>query len=260
MVKGVKRNYEGLPVSDEDRDFARGLVIHEDSGLIAFNKPPGLPVQTRNPDDRTLDRLMAAFARSNGKRPRLVHRLDAQTSGVIVAAKTQPAAAILSRAFAERLVEKTYLAVVTGSPLAEGETEFAMPLTRHIARPGLELMRAARPGDKASQAAVTRWRMLASSGPVHLLCVAPQTGRMHQIRAHLSIAGRPILGDPYYGGASTLKGEPVPRLMLHAFKLDTPHPTAGGRIVLSAPPPDDFLAVLSAEGLAMPADLASGAG
>lgn len=258
MTKGVKRNYEAMPVSPEDAAYVRALVIHDDSGILAFNKPSGLPVQTRNPDDRTLDRLLAAFARSNGKRPRLVHRLDAQTSGVIVAGKTQPAAAALSRAFAERLVTKTYLAVVTGSPFAPGEIEFAMPLTRHIARPGLELMRAARPGDHNSQSAVTRWRVLSSSGSTHLLAVEPQTGRMHQIRVHLSIEGRPILGDPYYGGASALKGEPVPRLMLHAASLDLPHPTAGGRIVLNAPPPADFLAVLSAAGLEMPADLAFG--
>jgi RluA family pseudouridine synthase len=256
MTKGVKRNYEEMPVSDEDAAYVRGLVIRDDSGIIAFNKPSGLPVQTRNPDDRTLDRLMAAFARSNGKRPRLVHRLDAQTSGVIVAAKTKPAAAALSEAFAERQVSKTYLAVVTGSPLPEGETEFSMPLARHIARPGLELMRAARPGDQNSQAAVTRWRVLSSNGQTHLLSVEPQTGRMHQIRVHLSIEGRPILGDPYYGGASTLKGEPVPRLMLHAASLDLPHPTAGGRIVLNAPVPADFLSVLSAAGLDLPPDLA----
>ena len=130
MTKGVKRNYESLPVSEDDAAFVRGFVIHEDSGIIAFNKPSGLPVQTRNVEDRTLDRLMAAFARSNGKRPRLVHRLDAPTSGVIVAAKTQPAAAALSQSFADRLVDKTYLAVVTGSPLPEGVTEFSMPLTR----------------------------------------------------------------------------------------------------------------------------------
>ncbi|OYW42499.1 MAG: hypothetical protein B7Z38_04860 [Rhodobacterales bacterium 12-64-8] len=272
----TKRNYEDMPISDADRDYVRGLVIHEDSGLLAFNKPSGLPVQTRNPDDRTLDRLMAAFAKSNGKRPRLVHRLDAQTSGVIVAGKTQPAAAAMSAAFAERLVSKTYLAIATGSPFPPGETEFSMPLTRHIARPGLELMRAARPGDQNSQAAVTRWQVLASAGGVHLLSVEPQTGRMHQIRVHLSIEGRPILGDPYYGGAATVKGEPgrpilgdpyyggaatvkgepVPRLMLHAASLDLPHPTAGGRIVLKAPLPADFLAVLSAAGLDLPADLA----
>src|SRR5262249_3393992 len=91
-----RRNYEQQQISDEDRAFVRSLVIHEDAAVLAFDKPSGLPVQTRNPDDRTLDRLMAAFAKSNGKRPRLVHRLDAQTSGVIVAAKTQPAAAALS--------------------------------------------------------------------------------------------------------------------------------------------------------------------
>lgn len=256
MTKGVKRNYEAMPVSDEDAAYVRSFVIHDDSGILAFNKPAGLPVQTRNVDDRTLDRLLAAFARSNGKRPRLVHRLDAQTSGVIVAGKTQPAAAAMSEAFAERLVTKTYLAIVTGSPMPPGETEFSMALSRHIARPGLELMRAARPGDQASQSAVTRWRVLASTGSTHLLSVEPQTGRMHQIRVHLSIEGRPILGDPYYGGAATLKGEPVPRLMLHAAKLDLPHPTAGGRIVLNAPPPADFLAVLAAAGMEMPADLA----
>jgi 23S rRNA pseudouridine955/2504/2580 synthase len=257
VTKGQKRNYEELPVSEEDAAFVRGLVIRDDSGILALNKPSGLPVQTRNPDDKSLDRLMAAFARSNGKRPRLVHRLDAQTSGVIVAGKTQPAAAAMSQAFAERLVSKTYLAIVTGSPFPDGETEFSMPLSRHIARPGLELMRASRPGDQNSQAAVTRWRVVASNGSTHLLKVEPQTGRMHQIRVHLSIEGRPILGDPYYGGAGTLKGEGVPRLMLHAASLDLPHPTAGGRVTITAPVPDDFRAVLSAAGLEMPPDLAS---
>jgi len=118
-------------------------------------------------------------------------------------------------------------------------------------------MRAARPGDQNRQAAVTRWQMLASNGSTHLIRVEPQTGRMHQIRAHLSIEGRPILGDPYYGGAGTLKGEAVPRLMLHALSLDLPHPTAGGRVLIQAPMPEDFLAVLSAAGLELPADLAS---
>lgn len=260
MIKGEKRNYEATPVSEEDQAYVRALVIHEDSAVLAFNKPSGLAVQTRNVEDRTLDRLMAAFARSNGKRPRLVHRLDAQTSGVIVAAKTQPAAAALSQAFAERLVSKTYLALVTGSPFPNAETEFSMALSRHIARPGLELMRASRPGDQKSQSAVTRWRVLASNGHAHLLSVEPLTGRMHQIRVHLSIEGRPILGDPYYGGAGTLKGEPVPRLMLHAASLEIPHPTAGGHIVINAPPPADFVGVVRAAGLEMPSDLALNAG
>lgn len=248
-----KRQYEKQAVSEEDRAFARSLVIHEDAAVLAFDKPPGLPVQTRNPDDRTLDSLLAAFARSNGKRPRLVHRLDAQTSGLIVAAKTQPAAAALSAAFAGRDVAKTYLAIVSGPAFTSPAGAIDTPLARYKPKPELELMRAARPADIKPQPALTRWRVLSSAGNTHLLELTPETGRMHQLRAHLSIAGRPILGDPYYGGAATLKGEPVPRLMLHAHALDLPHPS-GGRLVLKSQPPKDFLAVLSVAGL----DLASG--
>jgi 23S rRNA pseudouridine955/2504/2580 synthase len=254
MTKGVKRNYEELPVSPEDAAYVRGFVIHEDSGIIAFNKPSGLAVQTRNPEDRTLDRLMAAFARSNGKRPRLVHRLDAQTSGVIVAARTQPAAAALSAAFAGRDVAKSYLALVTGPAFDAAEGEIDAPLARYRQKPELELMRAARPGDDA-QSALTRWQVLASAGTTHLVQLEPRTGRMHQLRVHLSILGRPILGDPYYGGQATLRGAPVPRLMLHAWKLDLPHPS-GERLKLNARAPKGFLAVASVAGLdlALPSD------
>jgi 23S rRNA pseudouridine955/2504/2580 synthase len=245
---GKKRNYEAMPVSAEDVDYVRALVIHDDPAVLALNKPAGLPVQTRNPDDKTLDRLLAAFAKSNGKRPRLVHRLDAQTSGVIVAGKTQPAAAALSQAFATRDVSKIYLALVTGAAFNGSSGEIDAALTRHIARPGLELMRTARPGDQKPQSALTRWRIVASAGQSHLLELSPETGRMHQLRAHLSIIGRPILGDPYYGGAASLKGEPVPRLMLHAWKLDLPHPS-GERLALRADPPADFRFVAAAAGL-----------
>jgi 23S rRNA pseudouridine955/2504/2580 synthase len=243
-----KRNYEGLQISDEDRAFMRGLVIHDDPVVLAFNKPSGLPVQTRNPDDRTLDSLLAVFAKSNGKRPRLVHRLDAQTSGVIVAARTQPSAAFLSAAFAGRDVEKTYVAIVSGAPFEAATGEIDAPLARYKARPELELSRVARPGDQKPQDARTLWQVLASREDVHLVQLAPQTGRMHQLRAHLSHIGRPILGDPYYGGAGTLKGRPVSRLMLHAAKLTLPHPDSS-RLTLEAPIPEDFGMLLSAAGL-----------
>jgi 23S rRNA pseudouridine955/2504/2580 synthase len=243
------------PLTDADIAFVRSLVIHEDAALLAFDKPSGLPVQTRNPDDRTLDMLLAAFAKSNGKRPRLVHRLDAQTSGVIIAGRTQPAAASLSAAFAGRDVIKTYLAIVSGPAFDAAEGEIDATLARYRPKPELELMRAARPGDQKPQAALTRWRVLASQGTTHLLLLTPETGRMHQLRAHLSIAGRPILGDPYYGGAASLKGEPVPRLMLHAESLELPHPL-GGRLALKSPPPKDFQAVLSVAGISHAPDLA----
>jgi tRNA pseudouridine32 synthase/23S rRNA pseudouridine746 synthase len=144
-------------------------------------------------------------------------------------------------------VAKTYLALVTGPALDAAEGEIDAPLARYRQKPELELMRAARPGD-AAQSALTRWRVLASAGTTHLVELAPRTGRMHQLRVHLSIIGRPILGDPYYGGQTTLRGEPIPRLMLHAWKLDLPHPS-GERLTLKARTPKDFLAVASVAGL-----------
>lgn len=227
------------PLSAEEDAFVRSLVIHEDAAMLAFSKPPGLPVQTRNPDDRTLDMLLRAFEKSNGKRPRLVHRLDAQTSGVIVAARTQPAAAALSEAFAKRQVEKRYLALVGGQIGDETSGVIDAPLARYRARPELELMRVARPGDQKPQAAQTAWRELARAGTRQLLELRPRTGRMHQIRVHLASIGRPILGDVYYGGEATLSGDAIPRLMLHAWSLSGPHPEQGD-FDLRAPPPSDF--------------------
>jgi 23S rRNA pseudouridine955/2504/2580 synthase len=244
----ARRTYDSDAPSPEDVAFARSLVIHEDAAVLAFNKPAGLPVQTRNPDDRTLDSLMAAFARSNGKRPRLVHRLDAQTSGVILSAKTQPAAAALSAAFAGRDMQKSYLALATGAPFEAPSGRIETALARYRPKPELELMRAAREGDPGAQEAATGWRVLASTGHGSLLELTPETGRMHQIRVHLSLAGRPILGDPWYGGAATLRGEPVPRLMLHAARLRGPHP-AGGVFELSATAPDDFRRMAQLAGL-----------
>ncbi|MCA8906188.1 MAG: RluA family pseudouridine synthase, partial [Hyphomonas sp.] len=105
-----------LPVIEpEDVAYVRSLVIHEDASVIVFNKPSGLAVQGGGGIGRSLDGLFVAFAKSNGKRPRLVHRLDRGTSGVVIAARTQPAAARLSEEFATRRAKKTYLALVQGT-------------------------------------------------------------------------------------------------------------------------------------------------
>jgi len=242
------------PLTAEDQAFVRSLLIFEDEALLAFNKPGGLPVQTRNPDDRTLDMLLRAFERSNGRRPRLVHRLDAQTSGVILAARTQPAAAALSEAFAGRSVSKTYLCLASGPDLTTDEGEIDIPLARYRLRPELELMRAARPGDEDVKTAKTSWRRLASKGRFHLLSVRPQTGRMHQIRVHLSLIGYPIAGDPYYGGTSGIGNEAFERLMLHAYRLSAPHPS-GGRFGVHADPPADFSAALARAGLQLASEV-----
>ena len=219
------------------------MVLHEDNSLIAFNKPAGLAVQAGSGVALSLDDLMAAFAKSNGKRPRLVHRLDQGTSGVIVAARTQPVAAKLSEAFAGRDVQKTYLALVKGR-LPSAETGVADASLVKVEEGGKSRMIIARPDRKGAQAARTGWRVLARQDEFGLMQMAQETGRMHQIRVHLMSLGCPILGDALYGeGQAT-----APRLMLHAAKLDLAHPE-GERLVIEAPLPEDFCAAAAAAGL-----------
>ncbi len=239
----MTRNREIPAISAEDTALVRAMVLHEDNSLIAFNKPAGLAVQAGSGVARSLDDLMAAFAKSNGKRPRLVHRLDQGTSGVIVAAKTQPVAAKLSEAFAGRDVQKTYLALVKGR-LPPAESGVANAALVKVEESGKSRMILARPDRKGAQAARTGWRVLARHGEFGLMQIAPETGRMHQIRVHLMALGCPILGDALYGeGQAT-----APRLMLHASKLDIPHPE-GGRLVIDAPLPEDFRSAAEAAGL-----------
>ncbi len=239
----MTRNREIPAISSADIDFARSLVLHEDNSVIAFNKPAGLAVQAGSGVARSLDDLMAAFAKSNGKRPRLVHRLDQGTSGVIVAAKTQPVAAKLSEAFAGRDVQKTYLALVKGR-LPTAETGVADAALVKVEEGGKARMIIARPDRKGAQTARTGWRVLARNGEFGLMQMSPETGRMHQIRVHLMALGCPILGDALYGeGQAT-----APRLMLHAAKLELPHPE-GGKLVLEAPLPADFQSSAAAAGL-----------
>jgi len=239
----MTRNREIPAISAEDTAFVRAMVLHEDNSLIAFNKPAGLAVQAGSGVARSLDDLMAAFAKSNGKRPRLVHRLDQGTSGVIVAAKTQPVAAKLSEAFAGRDVQKIYLALVKGR-LPPAETGVIDAALVKVEESGKARMIIARPDRKGAQAARTAWRVIAREGAFALMQMSPETGRMHQIRVHLMSLGCPILGDALYGeGQAT-----APRLMLHAARLDLPHPE-GGKLVLEAPVPVDFRAVAEASGL-----------
>lgn len=232
-------------LSQADAAFARSLVIHEDAHVIAFNKPSGLAVQGGSGVTRSLEDLLAAFAKSNGKRPRLVHRLDRETSGVIVAARTKPAAAHLSEVFAGREAHKTYLAIVCGGAPAAREGEIELTLKK-TTRGGLDVMEVAPAG--TGQAARTRYRTLAASGEAALLELSPETGRMHQLRAHLAAIGHPIAGDGKYGGLFRLGSTEIPGLMLHAAALDLPHPE-GGRLKLSAPPTPAFTETARSLGL-----------
>lgn len=231
----------------DDIAFARSLVIHEDAHIIAFNKPSGLSSQGGRIKAHTLDDLLAAFASKGGNKPRLIHRLDRDTSGVILAGRTKPAAGFLGKAMQARRIHKTYLAIVTpGAPEPrQGVIESALR-REEIGRESY--MRVCGPDEEGAQAARTLYRTLAGSDRAALVEARPQTGRMHQIRVHLASIGRPIAGDVRYGGALMVGGEPIPRLMLHASALEFPHP-AGGRLTITAPPPDDFAAALVAGGL-----------
>lgn len=221
----------------------RAFLIHEDAHVLVFDKPAGLAVQGGSGVTESLELMLKAFAKSNGKTPRLVHRLDRETSGVIVAARTKPAAAFLSEAFARRDTMKTYLAIVCGGPPAPAEGEIARPLKRSSSR-GLDISIVADDG----QPALTRYATVASAPGATFLSVQPETGRMHQIRAHLAAIGRPIAGDGKYGGLFAIGGYSISRLMLHAARLDIPHP-AGGRRVFEAAAPPAFVAACAALGL-----------
>jgi tRNA pseudouridine32 synthase/23S rRNA pseudouridine746 synthase len=228
----------------------RAMVIHQDEAIIALNKPSGLSSQGGRIQAHTLDDLLDAFAKSNGNRPRLVHRLDRDTSGVILTARTKPAAAALGKALMDRRVRKTYLAVVTPGAPDPREGVIDTPLRRmEIGREAY--MRPTEPDHPDAETASTRYRTLGVVDGAALVELSPHTGRMHQLRAHLASIGRPIVGDARYGGALTLAGEAAGRLLLHAFSIQFKHPD-GQAMRLSAPLPPEFVAVLERLGLPVP--------
>ena len=230
-----------VQLSDEEIAFVRSRVLFEDAQVLVLDKPAGLSSQGGRIQAHTLDDLLWAFARSNGKRPELVHRLDRDTSGVILAGQTKPALGFLGKAIQGRRVKKTYLALVGGgAPEPRGG---AIRLALRREEIGREAWMRPCPDDHPdAQASHSRYRTLAANDEAALVELSPETGRMHQLRVHLAAIGRPILGDVRYGGALTTGGAAVPRLMLHAARLDFPHPE-GGRNVVEASLPADMVEV-----------------
>jgi len=235
------------PLTAADVAFAKSLVIYEDDLIIALNKPSGLSSQAGRAPGATIDDLLAAFAKASGNRPRLVHRLDRDTSGVILAARTKPAAGFLGKAWMGRKVLKTYLAIVTPGAPSPPDGAISTALRREeIGREAY--MRVAADDHPDAETAETLYRTLKAGEGAALVECRPKTGRMHQLRVHLAGVGRPIAGDVRYGGALVVEGQPVPRLMLHAAALQFPHP-GGGERRISAPPPADFAALVTELGL-----------
>lgn len=245
----IASNSKGVPVRLAAAEVAlvRSLVIHEDADILALAKPAGLSSQGGRGQANTLDELLWAFARPGKARPRLIHRLDRDTSGVILTAKTKPAAGFLGKALMNRRFVKTYRAIVAPGPPDPPAGVIDLPLRRDEA--GREAyMRVCPPDHPDAEAARTRYRTVATGPAAALVELEPETGRMHQLRVHLAALGRPIAGDARYGGALALGGEAVPRLMLHALALKFPHP-AGGEMRLEAPVPEDMAALIRSLGL-----------
>ncbi len=213
----------------------RSRLLYADEHLAAVDKPAGVASQpTLTADRGTLPDLVAALL---GAEVTVVHRLDRETSGVTVLARTRPAAAALSEAFRAGEPGKTYLALCARAP-EPAEGRIAAPLGKDPLVPG---RRRVTPG---GEAAATRYRTLAvGPGGAALVEARPETGRTHQIRAHLAHLGAPLLGDPRYGGPRLCGDVAVPRVMLHAASLEISHPVGGAHLRFEAPLPGDFEAV-----------------
>lgn len=215
-----------------DIAYAKSLVIYEDEEVLVLNKPAGLAVQGGTKTTRHIDRLLSAWGEGL-ERPRLVHRLDRDTSGVLVLGKTPGAAAKLSGAFARRRAEKTYWALVLGNPKpSEGVMEL------HLVKKGVgdrEMVVPADPKDPNADPAETEFVTISRAAHrVAWMALRPYTGRTHQLRAHMLAMGHPILGDPKYRTEASAELSGALKLQLHARRLTIPHPSRGV-LILEAP-------------------------
>lgn len=229
-------------------------VLFEDEALIVLNKEPGMVVHPApGHSSGTLVHALLHHCPDLGGiggilRPGIVHRLDKDTSGLLVVAKTEESLRSLAEQFKSREVSKEYLALVLGE-MRQDRGEVDVPIGRQEGDRKKMGVRT-----RKGRSAMTRYQVLERFPGLTLVLVMPHTGRTHQIRVHLSHIGHPILGDPIYGGRrgsismETRKDLGAKRQMLHALRLDFNHPGSGERLGLKAPLPSDFRMILEAIG------------
>jgi 23S rRNA pseudouridine955/2504/2580 synthase len=227
---------EVKPLGKEERRLFDSMILYEDKDLYVLNKEAGFAVQGGTKTHRHLDGLLMGLAAELGERPLLVHRLDRDTSGVIVVAKRRAIASALGKLFATRAVKKTYWAAVKGVPKpAQGRIDVALIKAKG---PEGDRMRASGEGEKDDeQRAVTNYAVIdKASDIVAWVSLKPVTGRQHQLRAHMAHIGTPIFGDEKYGGNAGMPEGMSKRLHLHARRIQFPHPR-GGTVDVTAPLP-----------------------
>jgi 23S rRNA pseudouridine955/2504/2580 synthase len=223
-------------LSEDEIAFVNEIVIHRDPQAIIVNKPPGLATQGGTKTRTHLDGLLDGLADDHGQRPKLVHRLDKDTSGVLLLARSARAAAFFSKAFSGRTARKVYWAIVTGVPdIKDGFVD--LPLAKQPGTGG-EKMHVDEAEGLASR---TRYRVVERAGNrAAWVELQPLTGRTHQLRVHMAAIGHPIVGDGKYGGQEAfLTGAISRKLHLHARRLRIDHPD-GGRIDVMAELPGHF--------------------
>jgi 23S rRNA pseudouridine955/2504/2580 synthase len=221
----------------KDRAFIKSITLYEDDDVLVLNKPMGLAVQGGSGTYRHLDGMLGSMTGKDGQRPRLVHRLDKDTSGCLLVAKTRFAAAALAKTFRTRSARKIYWALVAGVPKPKQGR-----ISTYLAKDEREdesIMRIARHGETGASHAVTFYAVVDTAAQqLAWVSLKPVTGRTHQLRAHMAHIGHPIVGDPKYFSKENweLPGGLQNRLHLMARRIVVPHPR-GGTIDITAPLP-----------------------
>jgi 23S rRNA pseudouridine1911/1915/1917 synthase len=230
-------------------------IVYRDADLVVVDKDAGMVVHpgAGHHDGTLVNALLHHLDELSGiggvERPGIVHRLDRGTTGLLVVACNDAAHHHLSEQFQAHTARRRYLAVCQAVV-----PERAGTVRSSLGRHPTDRVRFASVEPERGKEAVTHWRLRGAGRGLSLMECALETGRTHQIRVHLSEQGWPILGDPLYNGRAAPEGCPVPpeRPMLHAWRLELTHPADGRRMVFTAPPPDDLLAVLAWAGIGLP--------
>jgi 23S rRNA pseudouridine955/2504/2580 synthase len=240
------------PLSDDEATFAREMVIHKDAQALVLNKPPGLATQGGTKTVQHVDGLLDALQYEAEGRPKLVHRLDKDTSGALLVARTARAAAFFAKSFSGRSAKKVYWALVVGVPSIDDGT-IDLPIAKQPGTGGEKMHIDEAEGSPAR----SRYRVIERAGNrAAWVELQPFTGRTHQLRVHMAAIGHPIVGDGKYGGpAAFLTGGISRKMHLHARRIRVDHPD-GGEIDVTAELPTHFAESLAGLGFeAMAGDM-----